>query len=198
MTPSHKITHIFEMTEMTRYDLSTWIHRRTKVLCNEWCSRLITPIGIPSKWHTDSFNEYWDLEWIAGWWISRCYPQTCSRDGSAFEGTIPREFPERGPWAPSLEHFSVLSLFITGPLCHSVSCSVSQLSTFLHHPTDLLFSFLFFTFFFFLAYCFFCLPFILLSLGTRRHHHGSRILLLFHNKSTNCNNLHIIFRPQSQ
>lgn len=39
---SYKIIHTCEMTEMARYDLSTWIHRRTKALCNEWCSRRIT------------------------------------------------------------------------------------------------------------------------------------------------------------
>ena len=155
------------------------------------------PTGVPSKWHADSFNEYWDLEWMAGWQISWCYTQICSRDGSAFKGTIPRKVPQKEPWAPSLEQPSLCSSLI---LCATlVSCSVSRVFNFLRHRTDL---------------CYFpssssphiflsSLLFYLSSFHTFKPWYNKTWPHIqntpsVHNKSTNCNNLGIIFRPQSQ
>lgn len=131
----------------------------------------------PLKWHADSFNEYWDLEWMAGWQISWCYTQICSRNGSAFKGTI-QEGSQRSP--EFLHWSSLLSAhhWFSVPLC--VSCSVSRVFNFLRHPTDLCY-FLppLLHIFFFLFYCFISLPFTLLSLSITRHDHTSGILLLF-------------------
>ena len=48
---SHKIIHIVEMKEMTTYGFSTWIHRSTQVLCNEWRSRLVVVRSLSQVWH---------------------------------------------------------------------------------------------------------------------------------------------------
>lgn len=129
---------------------------------------------------------------MAGWQISWCYTQICSRDGSAFKGTIPRKVPQKEPWAPSLERFSPCSSLILWAAL--ISYLVSQVFNFLRHPTDLCYfpssssPHIF-------SSCYYLSSFHTFKPWYTKTSPCIQNTPCVYNKSTNCNNPGIIFRP---
>lgn len=128
----------------------------------------------------DSFNEHWDVEWMARRQTSQCYTQHAAEMCQHSRVWFQRRCCGGAYGAPSGTLFCLGSL-ITVPCATLSPAYCSQVSGFLYHPLSpnwsILFSFFFSRLSFCLASCFFCLAFILLSLNTRRYHHTSTVLL---------------------
>ena len=128
---SHKIIPIVEMKEMTTYGLSTWIHRSTQVLRNEWRSRLIVAVVVQSLSQVWHFAAPWTIACLAlltftvTWSLLKLMsieseiPSNLSSSVAPFS-SCPQSFPASGS-------FLVSQLFTSGGQSVGVSVSASIL-----------------------------------------------------------------------